>query len=244
MTRTVGPAKASFAVACTILFVYFLPFVLEWDSSIVTVHDNLDGPFNYYITLALEGKTFALNPDAKIESIMHGLPRMFFPSGFNVLAILCVVFPPYVAFLLNFILVHSIAFVGMFLVLRKHVLQSEEDLTIIIFTALAFSLIPFYTVIGLSVAGLPLVLYSILNFHKKCANWKDYAICALFPFYSFFVLSGLFILICTAIFFLWDYFAKRNWMLLKPLLVLTVGYILVEYQMFWQLVFRRDIITH
>jgi hypothetical protein len=244
MTLSLKPARTAFAIAFFVLFLYMMPYILEWDNAIVAAHDNLDSAFSYYVTLALEGKTFALDPNAKVERVMHGLPRMFFPSGFNVLAILCFIFPPYVAYLLNFITIHSLAFVGMLLLLRKHILQSDSDLPVVIFSSLAFALIPFYTVIGLSVAGIPLLLYSFLNFYRKKAATIDYIIFGLFPFYSFFVLSGLFLIVCAGLCLVFVRVGEGTWHLVKPIILLVAGYLIAEYQMFYQMLFRGDLISH
>ena len=97
---------------------------------------------------------------------MGGLPRAALPSGLNVSVLLFYVLPPVWAYIVNYILVHMIAFVGMFLLLRKYFLTHDDDYGIVVAISLCFFFIPYYTTHGLTVGGQPLLAYAFLNIQR------------------------------------------------------------------------------
>lgn len=235
-----------FMLAIAGLLVYFIPFIFSGEDSNIIIHDNLDSNVTDFVVLSKQGKTFSLNPNTSVEPPMGGRQRMFFPPGFSIRAILFVLFPPFAAFLINFIGVHLIAFAGMYLLLKKYVLTRQQDAAASAFTALCFSIIPFYTIYGLSVAGTPLLLFAFLNLWKYKASKLDYWIIGLFPLYSSLVLVGIFFIACLIVWGFVDYYKTRtiNRNLIKGTALLCVSYWVVNYQFLYQVVFRGDLVSH
>lgn len=238
--------RKAIIIVIVVLLAYFLPFILQGDRSVIGVHDQLDSSFSHYLILANEGKTLALDPNTPVNGIMSGLERMYFPSGFNFIAILCMLFKPFTAYLINFILVHLVAFFGMYFLLTKHFLPDKEDQTICLIASLAFSLVPFYPVYGLSVAGLPLLLYAFLNLYKRTFSKWDYIIISAFPFYSALFLTGAFSLIGLFLLLLIDTFQTRklNKILLYGMALYLLFSIIVDYALFYQILFKSNTASH
>src|SRR5690606_17505201 len=96
---------------------------------------------------------FNFSPDAAIANVMNGIPRAAYPSAMSVPTLLFFAFEPHTAYIVNHALVHTIAFAGMVLLLKRHFLPEPHDTYIVIGVAACFFLVPFYTTFGLSVAG-------------------------------------------------------------------------------------------
>jgi hypothetical protein len=90
-------------------------------------------------------------------------------------------------------IVHAVAFLGMWGLLRRHVLPEPERRWLVLGVALCFGLTPHYSVFSLSIAGQPLLLLALLDLWKGPGRWWDWAIVAAFPFGSSFTHVGTFI---------------------------------------------------
>jgi hypothetical protein len=99
-----------------LLFFSLLPIVISQGKSYITIHDNLDSEIPIRVVLARSGTMFA--DQGEVEQIMNGLPRNTMPSGMNVVMLLFWLFPPLTAYIINYILVHVIAFIGIYLLLN------------------------------------------------------------------------------------------------------------------------------
>jgi hypothetical protein len=221
------------AIVCLVL--YFLPFVFSGSDSNIIIHDNLDNNFVRYKILSDEGKIFGFDPDEEVNAMMSGLPRRYFTNGLNLLTFLLLVVSPFTAYLINFILVHSLAFAGMYLLLRNHFLHPGKS-GIIAFVSLCFALLPLYTIYGFSVAGIPLLLYAFMNLSKGTTTRYDYWIIGLFPIHSSLMLIGIFFiggLIGWAI-LNFQRGNPVNWPYLKGVCLLVLVYTLFNFHIFLQ----------
>lgn len=192
-----------------VLAYYVSPMFLLGTGSNVTIHDHLDGAYVRLKVLAESGLMFG-PIDATIPNVMNGAPRASYGTEFNVLLWLVYAFGPYPAFVLNQIIMRIFAFVGMYLLLKRHVLGHEKNDWILVGAALAFACLPFYPHFGLSVAGQALVLYAFLNIRQSDSNWKDWLIIALVPFYSIFGISYAFLLGAMAALLLYDWYRQSR----------------------------------
>lgn len=224
-----------------ILLLYCLPFIISGELSNHVIHDNLDNNVAQYVAMANEHKLFSLNPHTTVETILGGTERMFLLTGFSFQALLFSLFEPYVAFLVNFITVHLIAFVGMMLLVKHQHLLGDERKGIRLVTALSFALIPFYTIYGLSVAGTPIVCYAAMNLSAGKRKNLSYLILALFPFYSSLFLVGVFIVGGFATYSLFLYAKSRILPrgLVVGLIILGVGYALSHGLTIYQFLFSK-----
>ena len=219
---------------CTVLLSLFPMLVLGEDAYIL-IHDNLDSEFLYRILTSRENVIF--NNSASIDQVMNGLPRTAFLSGFSVISGLFYFFKPIYAYLINEVIIHSVAFIGMFLLLRDYFLKEKTVPTILIIlgASLCFSFIPFYSIHGLTVPGQPLLLYAFLNLLYSKSTWTNWLIIIIFPFYSSFALS--FIFISTILFIIGIYFYVflkiKNPNYLIGLIIFSILYILIENCIIW-----------
>ena len=180
-------------VSCSLpwFHIFLLSYILG-SRSYFTLQDNLDDEFVTNYLLVQTGTALAFDGATPIANIMNGLPRATLPSGLNVPILLFYVFKPAWAYIVNFILVHIIAFCGMFLLLRRHFLTEDDDYLLAGAISICFFLVPYFTIFGLTVAGQPLLAYAFLNVRSGQDIWKDYLIILAYPLWSTMVLIAPF----------------------------------------------------
>lgn len=200
----------------------------------VPAFDNLDSIVIYYKILAESGKIFAPN-DAIIPNMMNGLPRSSYPGEFNVILWLYYFFEPKIAFIINEVTIHLVAFVSMFIFLKKYVVKPNRyygNIPVFI-GALYFALIPYWSGAGLSIAILPLVTYSLLNIKNSNSTKWDWILIIFLPLYSSFIFLYMFYIIMAGAYLLWDILTHKT--LNKPffyaLFLMGIMFLLSEYRL-------------
>lgn len=233
-------------VALATMVAYFVPFLLLGNNAYITIQDNLDDEFLVKYLLVATGKALVFDGSATVQNIMGGLPRAALPSGLNVSVLLFYVLPPVWAYIVNYILVHMIAFVGMFLLLRKYFLTHDDDYGIVVAISLCFFFIPYYTTHGLTVGGQPLLAYAFLNIRGGQPNWKDYFIILLFPLWSNIALIAPFAVTVLALILVVDWLRSRrlNKRFLISIMLFAAAYIALEYQMIDSFVMSNRWVSH
>lgn len=212
------------------IFIYFAPIIILGKDSYHGSHDNLD---SNHVNAVLEARNIKQNGfNATVNPyLLGGVPRTPGPPlGLN--QWLYLIFPPYTAMVVNYLLVYLTAFFGMLLLLRrldqKHF---ETHRTVYYLAALTFSLIRFWPNAGISVAGLPLLFYGFLSIVDRKAT--AYIIAFFYAFYSNFVLTGMFALIFLgAVEIILDIQARKiNWRRWIYLLLVFSFYLVSSYKL-------------
>ncbi|UCH93364.1 MAG: hypothetical protein JSV88_24235 [Candidatus Aminicenantes bacterium] len=229
--------KKRLILAVVIVLLSWAPYLVRGPNIHVKIFDNLDCHIPHTKVLAESGKAFSLNPNTKLDNFINGLPLSGVDSGFNVLTWLFMIFPPFTAYALNDLLVRLVALLGMVLLLKKYIIkpEREEHHWIIFGAAACFALLPFYPDGGISIAGIPLLLYSFLNIRDHEGKFTDFLIIFIFPFYSKLVLSGFFIAIALFILFIIDCLKKKriNLPYLGGLALLTLTYCFTHFHILY-----------
>jgi hypothetical protein len=233
-------------VALATMATYFAPFVLLGSRSYFTIHDNLDDEFVVNYLLVKTGKALVFDGATPIENIMNGLPRASLPSGLNVSVLLFYIFKPAWAYIVNFILVHVIAFCGMFLLLRKHFLTKDDDYLLAGAISICFFLVPYYTIYGLSVAGQPLLAYAFLNIRSEQGNLKDYLVILFFPLWSTLALIAPFAVTALGLILTIDRVLSHrlNKNLLIAITLFAAVYIALQYQLIGSILGSHTWVSH
>lgn len=237
--------KTYLLLACGLLALYIFPYIWLGEGAHLTIHDNLDSDFLYLYLLKLTKTAFDFDLKTVIPNMMSGgsftgIPRSAFRTGLNLEVLSFWLLPPYAAQVVNFTAVHGIGFVGMYLLLKKHLLPESNWAFTRVALAFLFALVPCYIVHGVSVTGQPLLLFAFLNILQKRSHWwcgipTDWLIIGLFPFYSFFVWAGLFICIALGVIGLWSMIQDRriNWDYLTGVLLLSLVYLASEWELIY-----------
>lgn len=224
-----------FYIAIAIIFVWVFPYFVLNEDAHMRVHDNLDSNLGWYEVMKDNG--IAFSPlHTPVEQIMNGeFSRDTYYSEYYAMVFLFQFLPPVIAYGLCQAITHFVAFIGMYLLLKKYVMKEEHNKAYIltIGVALAFSLTPYWPSGMLSILGMPLALWSMLNIYKGERSWKDLAVLTLLPFFSTFVIGFFYFLAVMGLFWLYDFVRnkKSNWALFFAILYMTMVYLAIDYRL-------------
>ena len=230
-----------FVIAVVIILLFLSPYIFNGQDTHVKIFDNLDSFVAKLKVLAESGKALSLNPDTTIPNFLDGMSLNSFFSGFNVITWLFIIFGPFTGYTLNLFIMALAAFFGMALLLKHHIIENSEYSWLIIGTALSFSLLTFYPAGGLSIAGLPLLLYFFLKIRKGEGKKRYYIYITLYPFYSLINHVGIFVIIILGVLFAADWIRTRkiNWFFFSGLVLLCAAYGLTHFHMLFSLMNRE-----
>ncbi|MDP4266319.1 MAG: DUF6044 family protein [Bacteroidota bacterium] len=230
-----------------LLMLYFTPFIILKSNSYFTIHDNLDSEFVFLHILKISHQAFNLSTGAMIENVMNGIPRIAFKSAFNITVILFYFFESHVAYIINYMLVHSIGFLGMYMLLKKHFIKEAELQYIVVLCSLAFALIPFYSIFGITVSGQPLLIFAFLNLLKDVkAKFWNYIIIIFFPLYALNYFIAPFIICFLSLILVVDlYFKKKiNKKFLFGIALFCITVFIVDIQLIYSIIFSKNFVSH
>ncbi len=239
-------ARKYHIVGYTLLLIYLIPYIILGENVRIPVWDNLDSIFVWYKLVISEGNLFKDNT-FPVQIIMGGIPRGSLPGELHFTTLLYWLFGPLPSYIVERFIVHISAFIGMVLLLKRHILVNESYSEWLVFgVSLCFALLPFWPYGGLSTAGLPLLFFSFLNFRSGKLNKWDYLIVFIFAFYSSLVLVGLFVLFLFVMILTRDIFKSRviNKESLYFIMLLSIFYIISNYRLFQSFVLSSDYISH
>lgn len=224
--------KLFFYLAFVIIGIYLSPLFILGENAHIRVHDNLDSNIAWYKVLSRSGEMFGAI-DAVIPQVINGLPRNALGTEWSGIVWLHHLFPTMIAYALSQTITRIVAFIGMYLLLKKHFLQEEKYHLIAIGVSLAFALTPFWPSGMLSTLGMPVALWAFLNIRKGEKGWKNWAVLTLLPFYASFVLGFFFFLFAMGIFWITDAVRGKgwNWPFFLSIIFMTVMFLLVEYRL-------------
>lgn len=178
-------------LALTTIGWYLAPYFRLGEGVHVTIFDQLDSMFIDNRVLSLSGQILA-SPNAIVANLAGGIPRAFLPSPLYIPVWLTDICGPFTAFVANQVIIRLAAYVGMHRLLTRHVMTDADSLVPATLASVAFALLPFYSLFGLSVAGQPLIASAFLTVRRGDATWRDWGIICGIPFYSVAAFSGVF----------------------------------------------------
>ena len=169
-----------FVAGLVIILVFYLPMTILKDSALLAIHDQLDGEILSYVLSARHLS------DHNIPELFDGALKTAVTPPAPVMVLPYLILPYSTAFLFNYILIAVIAYSSMYLCL-KHIFGIRW---IEVCVAVIYTILPFYSVYGLSVMGQPLLLYAFLLLWKGERYKKAFALIAIFGGCSSLVLVG------------------------------------------------------
>lgn len=223
-------------IGSIVVLLSFVPAFLLGSGSAVILHDQLDGEVFTYILRARHPGASAF---AEFMNGQASTSLMLASPGTTLFYFLL---PPFWAFLANEVFVALTAFTGMYLCLRQLVRRRW----IAWIVAVLFSLLPFYSVYGLSVMGQPLLVYACLRILKGKKPWVSCVLAGVFGLFSSLVLVGyadclLLLAAAIALSFRRHPSVRWFWLLLG---ILTCVYLVLNSNLLGQMLFSVGDITH
>ncbi|MGM0903185.1 MAG: DUF6044 family protein [Bacillota bacterium] len=231
-----------FVGALIFLALFLSPLFILGENAHIRVHDNLDSNIAWYKVLVESGEL--LGPtDARIPQIINGeLQRNAFGTEFSLIVWLHALFPTMIAYGLSQAITRFVAFLGMYLLLKKHFVPDKKWTIIRVGVALAFAMTPFWPSGMLSTLGMPLALWAFLNIRNGDYSWKNYLVLTLLPLYASIVLGFFFFLSGLGILWLSDVIRKKrwNWPFFFAIVYMTLIFMLVEYRLVYSFIFDHE----
>jgi len=230
-----------------ILAYYLLPLIIDFSNTKILVFDNLDSNVVWFKILAQSNMIFASN-DSIIPNMMDGLPRLSYGSEYNYILWLYYLFSAKTAYVINEVLIHSVAYISMYIFLSKQfLLNQEKHKLLLVYTgSLMFAIQPFWPSGGLSVPLMPLITYALVNIHTNKAQYTDWLIIILLPLFSSFVLVYFFFILSLFIVSLWLWKKENKFpkYLFYAMILMSTLFLLVEYRLVFSILFDSGFISH
>ncbi len=227
-----------------LLGVQFAPYLLLGENAYIRIHDTLEG-IDYQLLLA-EGKMFDYGPDVLVNRYLGGQLRAACKTGWSFVALFQWIFGLYGGYLVNYVIVHLTAFIGMYVLLRDHPPGARPTPLVHHGISLSYAWLPFFNNLGMTVAGLPLFVWAILNISRRKPVKAAWVVVLLFPFYSDIVWAGVPLLLTGALFLLVGVLRERR--IHRPLAVawasLAALYIAVNWHLVRLTLWPGDFLSH
>ncbi len=213
------------------LFVTIIGVCIYGEDLFIAIHDHLDGTHAFYSML--KDKQIFWSIDAQMP-MLGGIDRNLMPSEFKLYAWTFMVFPKFVAMVINWYLRIVISVLGFFLLSRIlfPVDKKKENLAII--CGLLYGSFPSFVVEGISFASLPLLLGILILLYRKPKK-RYYLFLLLYPVFSDFVFFGIFICGYLVLFFLINWIVKKKpaFRMLLSAVVIAAGFLWTEWRLFY-----------
>lgn len=210
-------------VGVALLAIVMVPHIRLGEGSVFTVHDQLDeSMMNYVLT--------ARHPGAQVILEMLGGVNA---SGLQPAAVLFLplyrFLPAFQAFLFSYAFGFFCGFLGMYLAVKK--LTDSGILAVIL--GGCFCMLPIYPIYGLSMTGLPLLLYAYLCLREGKRVKTALVLTLLFGLTSHLVCTGYGALGFWTLGILWDLLhRKKAGYSIAGFLVLLATYLVTNYRLF------------
>lgn len=226
-----------------IILINYSPYLILGDKAYYPVFgDQIDElcAFNFRSIKEI----FASN-DYLIPWIGNGVPRVLFPSEFNVIVWLIFIFGITKTIILVSISASFVAFIGTWLFLKEHFFPYLSQKFNIIFGQNLFYLMLFIPSVynGLrpiwvpgifSVPGQMLVLYALLNLLKNRSHIRNWIIIIFYSFTSLFLYHNIFFVTALFVLFILLVILKKRfvWNVFIGLFLIVLIGIIIEYRLF------------
>jgi len=234
--------KTLFFAALGIIILYYFPFARFREAAYFTIHDNLDG-FVPWLKITAQSKYFLASGNTSIPEIMQGtVERWMLGTKFNFTNLLFFAFPPVWAYIFNLFFVKIGAFISMFIFLNKagnKYFQFNEKQTLLV--SLLFALIPFYSLYGLAIAGIPLVFLAFNNIWEQQKVLQSSLILFGLSFFSYAPILTPYIVILLFVLLILLFLKKRFYFgALVPFVFLLLGFVIAEHQLLYHTVIHKS----
>lgn len=227
-----------------VILLFLLPYFILGDNSYITTHDFLDSTIGHMRDILKNNVFFDMN--AKLP-LMYGVNRMgvVYTSPFDLKSLFFLILKPYWAIIANLILIKIIAFIGMYLLLNEYLIRGSNFISFIV--SLLFCIIPFYVDYGISSAGIPLLLYSLVNLYNHRREFYSYLLVLLFACYSCIGMIGIFVCSLVFVFIVYDYYnngRRLNRNLFLSLCILSIVYVITNWGVLYGFFADPSFVSH
>ena len=220
-------------VGLPLMAILFSPYLVLRQGSVFPVHDQLDETLLTYVLNA----RYLFDDISVFPEMLGGISK----SGMQPSAILFIplyaLFPPLTAFLIQYLAVCVSGFCGMYGSVRK--LSGSSILALVM--AVCFCMLPVQPIYGLSITGVPLLLYAFLLLSEREHVTVAYSLIVFFGLTTHLVLIGYVVLSFWLLAILIRLIQRRHhFHVYCGFCVLTAVYLIVNYRLFAELLLGRS----
>ncbi|NDV79411.1 DUF6044 family protein, partial [Dysgonomonas sp. 511] len=165
-----------------LITVVFSPYLFLGENIHIPIWDNLDSNLVWAKMVLDQGGPF-LPLDTTINQMMDGIPLSSLCPVYDISYLWFKMFGMFWGYVFSKYLVALIAFFGMYLLLKKHMLPQDTPLYISIVVSVLFGLLPFWS-FSPHIAGVPAVLFAFLNLRQGNIRYYNWLILIIYAFYS------------------------------------------------------------
>ena len=215
-------------------------FLLCGEDSVVAVHDNLD---LFIPQLQMMKSDHSFFSHGAYVNFLGGISRDTLFSEFYIYTILFMLLPAFPAYIAAYFLKILIAIAGSVLLGRELLSEKYKSQQALVWLCgFAYGILNVFPAFGIPFASIPLLLFLLVKIMRK-PSWRLYAALFFYPVLSYFSYFGLFILAYMALAFLilWIRDRKFPGRMLLAIIVLSVGYIVCEYRLFYMMLFDDEV---
>lgn len=209
------------------------------EKSYITIHDNLDLFIPHLKMMQLTDSFFS--HDVTLP-ILGGITRDHFGSEFYLYNLLYVFLPDYAAYIAGYFLSIAISMGSIVLLAREFVPDYRTYKPFIWLFGLIYGILPVFPVYGIAFASIPLVIFLVHRIYSG-KGLRYYVFLFLYPVVSYFSYFGFFILGYLVLYTVIDWIRckKLSLRLLASIPVLFAGYALLEYRLFYSMLFSDTV---
>jgi len=157
-------------------------------------------------------------------------------------------FDPMTVYIFNQVAIHIVAYLSMYLFLKRYVVPERMPYTGLLLVAgsLYFGLLPFFSPEGLTIPLIPLVTYSLLNIQRQRDTRWDWALLVLMPLYTDFVFFYMFYIVMAGVYIAWDTLRHKhlNRRLFLAVFLMGVLFLLKEYRLVINTFISPEFVSH
>lgn len=236
MHRGIRQLKKHYAPVLLGLFVIFVVAVYAAAGekfARIAVADNLDLFQAQYQMLRNTGAFFSQDAQAPF---LHGITRDVLPGEFSLASFLYLIFPPFPAYIANYLVKVVLAAVSFYLLARE-LKMTEDHGNLAVLGGFAYGILNLFPAYGISFASIPLLIFLLLRLDRAQGS-RQAALWVLsiffYPVLSYFSYFGIFLLGYLCLAWLFTSIARRkpNHRLFFAILALASGSVLCEYRLF------------
>ncbi len=244
MHREIGQWKKHYAAVLVGLFVIFVVAVYAVAGeklARIAVADNLDLFQAQYQMLRNTDTFFSQNAQAPF---LHGITRDVLPGEFSLSTFLYLLFPPFPAYIANY-LVKVVLAAASFFLLARELGMTEDHGNLAVLGGFAYGILNLFPAFGISFASIPLLIFLLLRL-DRAQGGRQTALRLLpvffYPVLSYFSYFGIFLLGYLCLAWLWTSIVRRkpNHRLFFAILAMAAGSVLCEYRLFRTMLFGRE----
>lgn len=171
--------KQLFLISGTFFILVFMVYRFwHGENSFFRIHDYGE---QYVALFSIMSLSDFFGFERFFDPFLGGIERNALGSEFNIGNIIHVIFPAFIAIIINELIIRIVAFCGLYLFFENAIKLNQPLISCLI--SLTFAALPFFPPIYLTIAGLPLIAWALIKITNQEANFKTYLLCFLFPLY-------------------------------------------------------------